>query len=48
MKVLLMSGYTEEMTGPHGGPESETPFIEKPFSTVTLAEKVRQVLDRRA
>lgn len=39
LRVVLMSGYTAEP-----GLDS-TAFLEKPFTSITLAEKIRQVLD---
>jgi PAS domain S-box-containing protein len=45
IKVLLMSGYAEEGTLPPGETGRGLVFIQKPFSAVTLAQKVREVLD---
>ena len=47
-RVLFMSGYNEEMLadGTASGPTEA--FIQKPFTPVTLARKVREILDRRA
>jgi two-component system cell cycle sensor histidine kinase/response regulator CckA len=46
LRVLFMSGYTEDVIAPHGVLEDGTDFIEKPFGVDRLARKVREVLDR--
>jgi PAS domain S-box-containing protein len=46
-KVLFMSGYTDDAIGKYGILDSEVAFIQKPFSTVELARKVRTILDQR-
>jgi len=45
LKVLYMSGYTEEVIAHHGMMDAEVNFIQKPFSIKALAAKVRDVLD---
>jgi hypothetical protein len=45
MKVLLMSGYADEITKA-GFLHPGLHFIEKPFTSNSLAIKVREVLDR--
>jgi two-component system cell cycle sensor histidine kinase/response regulator CckA len=45
MKVLYMSGYTSDAILRHGVLDSSIPFLEKPFTPVSLAHKVREVLD---
>ncbi len=45
LKVLFMSGYTHDVTVPHGVDDSDSHFIAKPFRAETLAMKVREVLD---
>jgi CheY-like chemotaxis protein len=44
-KVLFMSGYTEHAALRSGGIERGQGFIQKPFSPLSLAKKVREVLD---
>jgi len=45
LKVLFMSGYTEDAIVHRGVLARDTPFIGKPFAAETLAAKVREVLD---
>jgi len=45
LKVLYMSGYTDDAIVHHGVLEPGTWFIGKPFSAVDLTSKVREVLD---
>jgi two-component system cell cycle sensor histidine kinase/response regulator CckA len=45
MKVLFMSGYTDDAIVHHGVLDADTPFIQKPFAPDVLARKVRNVLD---
>ncbi|MCI0349772.1 MAG: ATP-binding protein [Acidobacteriales bacterium] len=45
MKVLYMSGYTDNAMAKLGTLEPGTAFLQKPFSPAGLAQKVRQVLD---
>ncbi|MFZ1146004.1 MAG: response regulator [Bryobacteraceae bacterium] len=44
IKVLFMSGYTDNIIGHHGVLEEGAEFIEKPFSPEELARKVRTAL----
>jgi CheY-like chemotaxis protein len=45
MKVVYMSGYTDNAIARHGVLEPGVPFLQKPFSPKELARKVRAVLD---
>ena len=47
LAVLFMSGYTDDAVVRHGVLESETNFIQKPFTFAGLANAVRKVLDER-
>jgi CheY-like chemotaxis protein len=45
MKVLFMSGYTDDAIVHHGVLAESTPFLSKPFTPDSLLCKVREVLD---
>jgi two-component system cell cycle sensor histidine kinase/response regulator CckA len=44
MRILFMSGYAAEPIVQRFGHDSAA-FLQKPFTSITLAEKIRQVLD---
>jgi two-component system cell cycle sensor histidine kinase/response regulator CckA len=46
MKVIYMSGYTDDAIVHHGVLAAGLNFLEKPFSLEGLARKVREVLDK--
>jgi signal transduction histidine kinase/ActR/RegA family two-component response regulator len=48
IKVLYMSGYTDDVILRNGIVESGVPFLQKPFSSLALARKVREMLDARS
>lgn len=48
LRVVFMSGYTEETIAHHGVETASSAFIAKPLMTDALLEKVRQVLDAPA
>ncbi len=45
MRILFMSGYPGDELGRVGLRASEVPFLQKPFTPVELAERIRAVLD---
>jgi two-component system cell cycle sensor histidine kinase/response regulator CckA len=45
LRVLFMSGYTDDAIVHRGVLDPDTPFIQKPFTPEALAHRVRQVLD---
>jgi two-component system cell cycle sensor histidine kinase/response regulator CckA len=45
LKVLYMSGYTDEIIGRHGVLEDGMRLIGKPFTATDMSRKVRMVLD---
>jgi two-component system cell cycle sensor histidine kinase/response regulator CckA len=45
IRVLFMSGYTDNVIAARGVLDPGTAFLSKPFTPDTLAAKVRDVLD---
>jgi CheY-like chemotaxis protein len=45
LRVLFMSGYTDDIVMRHGVRERRLAFVEKPFTRTTLLESVRNALD---
>jgi CheY-like chemotaxis protein len=47
VKVLFMSGYTDDALTRYGVESAQAAFLQKPFTAPTLARKVRDVLDNK-
>ncbi|MDP1769108.1 MAG: response regulator [Nitrospirota bacterium] len=47
MRVLYMSGYTADAIDQHGVLETGIQFLQKPFTPLVLANRVRELLDSR-
>ena len=48
MRVLFMSGYTDDEVMRRGVIDGRTAFLQKPFTPAQFAKKVRDVLDQKA
>jgi DNA-binding response OmpR family regulator len=48
MKVLFMSGYTDDTLLSEGIKVQGTPFLQKPFTLQELGRRVRELLDSTA
>jgi FixJ family two-component response regulator len=46
MKVLFMSGYTDDAIVHHGVLDEGVSFIGKPYTSPALARKIREVLEK--
>ena len=46
LKVIYMSGYTDEAIVHHGVSMPGIAFLHKPFTSDTLVQGIREVLDR--
>ncbi len=47
MRILFMSGYTDDAIGQHGVLDRGVDFLQKPFQVTVMVRKVREVLDKR-
>ncbi|MBI2188031.1 MAG: response regulator [Acidobacteria bacterium] len=45
MRVLCMSGYTNDALAAHGSLLRGAPLLQKPFTPAQLAERIRAVLE---
>jgi FixJ family two-component response regulator len=45
MRVLYMSGYTDDAIARHGVLDANTEFLEKPYDATGLEARVRRILD---
>jgi DNA-binding NtrC family response regulator len=48
LKVIYMSGFTEEAIAHQGVLDPGVAFLAKPFTSHSLGQKIREVLDRPA
>ena len=46
IKVVFMSGYTDDVIAHHGIADKDIHFIQKPITLSSLAKKLREVLDK--
>lgn len=44
LKVLFMSGYTQDFIGRHGVLDSDVAFLQKPYDAEDLSRKLRELL----
>lgn len=47
MKVLYMSGYTDDAIVQHGILDEEIPFLQKPFTAIAFERKIRETLQSK-
>ena len=47
LKVLYVSGYTDDAIVHHGVVEPGVQFLQKPFPLATLARRIRELLTQR-
>ncbi len=48
LRILFMSGYTEDMILRQGVEAARADFLHKPFNLNELTSKVREILDRKS
>lgn len=48
LRVLFISGYTDDVLAIHGVSSSDVHFLQKPFTSASLGRKVRQILRERS
>jgi two-component system, cell cycle sensor histidine kinase and response regulator CckA len=45
LRVLYVSGYTDDASALHGTSHGDVPFLQKPFTPSLLAQRIRSILD---